>query len=102
MNNRRSTEWYCISCNRVLGEVLGGEFKPAENISGDSIQTRGPNLVVTCPDCGTQKVWYTADPIVRAMYQLVDAIVTVAANRMVMVVGKRLHEASAKDFDENI
>lgn len=100
---KKATQWYCVSCPKVLGEVLGGEFFPDDSISGKLIQTRGPNLVVTCPDCSSKKVWYTADPIVRAMYQLVDAIVTVSANRMVFVVGKRLNEmmAEKKDFDEN-
>ncbi len=101
MVEKRITQWYCVSCNHVLGEVLGGEFKGAKDVPGDLIQTRGPNLVVTCPQCGGTKVWYTSDPITRALYQLVDAITTVSANRMVNVVGKRLHEmGGTRDFDD--
>ena len=97
--NKRVVDWYCVNCNTVLGEVLGGEFQPSKNLTGELIQTRGPNLVVTCPDCGAQKVWYTADPIVRAMYQLVDAIVSTSATRMVHAVGRKLHEASVQSKD---
>ncbi len=81
----KATIWYCINedCKQELGNVLGGEYYPAENISGGQLQTRGPNLVVKCPECQTQKVWYTADPITRAMYQLIDAIATQGARRMV-------------------
>jgi hypothetical protein len=82
--------WYCINeeCNRELGEVLGSEFHPASDVGGENLQTRGPNLVVRCPNCGTPKVWYTADPITRAMYQLVDAISTQAAKRMISKVSE--------------
>lgn len=84
------SEWRCInnSCSRVLGYVRGGEFYPAEDVVGDNIHTRGPNLTVTCPDCGTIKMWYTADPITRALYQLVEAISSVAAKRMVRKVSE--------------
>lgn len=86
----RMSEWFCINeeCKRCLGNVLGGEFQPEENITGQFIRTRGPNLVIKCPDCGTLKVWYTADPITRAIYQLVDAIATQAAKRMIYKVGE--------------
>jgi len=86
----KTTEWFCINeeCRRCLGSVLGGEFHPAEDIGGKYMQTRGPNLVIRCPDCNTPKVWYTADPITRAMYQLVDAISTQAARRMVSKVSE--------------
>jgi len=86
----KSSEWFCINeeCRKVLGEVMGGEFFPGEGIIGKFLQTRGPNLVVTCPECGTQKVWYTADPITRALYQLVDAISTQSAKRMISKVSE--------------
>jgi len=87
---RRTSEWRCINdkCSRVLGEVLGGEFQPSDDYSAELLQTRGPNLVITCPDCSTLKVWYTADPITRAMYQLVDAIATQGARRMIKKVSE--------------
>lgn len=79
MNNN----WMCISCGNVLGEMVGGELRPDKSIPGDHFITRGPNLVVTCPHCGATKVFYTSDPIVRAMYQLVDALATGMARRTV-------------------
>jgi len=82
--------WYCINetCKHELGNVLGGEYYPAASVTGEHLQTRGPNLVVRCPECSTQKVWYTADPITRAIYQLVDAVATQAARRMVSKVSE--------------
>ena len=86
----KSSEWYCVNdqCRKRLGHVLGGEFKPDEEITGKNLQTRGPNLVVHCPKCNTPKVWYTADPITRALYQLIDAIATQSAKRMIRKVSE--------------
>ena len=78
MNN----EWLCVNCGLPLGTVAGGELVPSENVPHANIRTRGPNLVLVCPDCGQVKTFYTSDPIVRAMYQLVDAIATALARRV--------------------
>lgn len=77
--------WLCVSCGRPLGTIKGGEFYP-DAVCKD-VHTSGPNLVVTCPDCGFVKTWYTADHIVRAVYQLVNAISEQAATSMVRAVG---------------
>lgn len=88
------SKWFCIQCNEVLGEMVGGELRPDASIPGDHMVTRGPNLVVTCPHCGGVKVFYTSDPIVRAMYQLVDALGTQLARRAV----RELSEESLREF----
>jgi len=97
---QRNNEWYCIGCDQVLGLVLGSELTLAEGIGGEFVQTRGPNLVIKCPSCGSKKVWYTADPIVRAMYQLVDAISSVAASRMVHTISEETRKLSAKGTED--
>lgn len=92
----KKTEWLCISCGKVLGHVLGGELTP--EVAGCSqIRTRGPNLVVTCAQCGAEKCWYTADPIVRALYQLIDAIASQAAKRMVVTASQQMLGKSKVD-----
>lgn len=75
------TSWYCVNteCGAVLGNVVAGELEGEDIIK---FSTRGPNLEVICPACGTKKVWYTADPLVRASYQLIDAVATMMVNRM--------------------
>ncbi len=75
-------DWLCINCGTKLGEVAGGELTPAVSVPSTNVRTRGPNLVVVCPNCGATKQWYTADPVVRAMYQLVDALATALAKRV--------------------
>ncbi len=85
MNNN---EWLCINCGEKLGEVAGGELTPAEAVPQKNVRTRGPNLVVVCPHCGATKTWYTADPVVRAMYQLIDAMVNVMAKRLVSQISE--------------
>jgi uncharacterized Zn finger protein len=79
MNNM----WQCIECGAKLGDVMGGEFTPGEDVPQKNIHTRGPNLVVTCPHCGAIKTWYTSDPIVKATYQLVEAVTTQMAKRLI-------------------
>jgi hypothetical protein len=37
--------------------------------------------------CGADKTWYTADPIVRSVYQLVDALSTEMARKMIFKAG---------------
>lgn len=81
-------EWQCIACGRVLGEVLGGEL--LVGVDSGFARTRGANLTLKCPACGAEKTWYTADPVVRAIYQLVDAISSQAAKRMVDVTVKQI------------
>jgi len=87
---RKSTEWLCIQCGRSLGNIFGGEYYPS--IPGENLRTSGPNLVATCPDCKTMKTFYTADPVVRAVYQLVNAISEVAAKSMVEQVSRAINE----------
>ena len=51
MNN----EWLCVNCGLPLGTVAGGELVPSENVPHANIRTRGPNLVLVCPNCGASK-----------------------------------------------
>lgn len=83
------TNWYCVDCPTVLGKVEGGELKGVDSVPQANYETRGPNLKVTCPNCGRVKVWFTSDAITRAMYQLVNAIATEAAKKMLHEVNKR-------------
>ena len=85
----QNSDWLCIDCGLSLGKILGGEYYPAQAVK--ELHTKGPNLVVQCPDCGRIKTFYTSDPVVRAVYQLVDAIAGVAAKAMVEQIGKSLH-----------
>jgi len=88
----QKSDWLCINCGIRLGGVFGGEFYP--DVPADKLRTSGPNLVVTCPECGQIKTWFTADPVVRAVYQLVNAISEVAARSMVEQVGRAVNEQS--------
>jgi hypothetical protein len=91
MIEKRDTRWFCINpdCGAVLGKVIGSELYVSEDIK--DVRTRGVNLVIACSNCGTKKVWYTSDPIVKAIYQLIDAMSSAAASRMIKQVGKDLH-----------
>lgn len=73
-------EWYCTDrdCGTVLGHVVGREL----DVSGGVVsKTDGPNLVVTCPRCGKTKIWYSSDKVVRAIYELLDTLVTLFVTR---------------------
>ena len=82
------TKWYCVDCSHVLGYVQGGEFSPAEDMPGPNLETQGPNLKVRCPECGRVKIWYTSDTIVRSIYQLINAISSEGAKRMIRDVSR--------------
>ena len=86
----QKSDWLCIGCGKRLGGIFGGEFYPG--VPGEYLRTAGPNLVVTCPDCGAKKTFYTSDPVVRAVYQLVEAIADVSAHAMVEQVGRAINE----------
>lgn len=80
--------WYCVNrdaCDFVLGEVVGGELHLGKD---STAMTRGPNLVVTCPNCGTHKVWYTSDPLLRANYQMLDTMATMLSQRVLKNISR--------------
>jgi ribosomal protein S27E len=85
-----NNKWLCINCGEALGEMVGGELRPDASVPGNNMITRGPNLVVTCPHCNATKVFYTSDPIVRAMHQLVDALSTQMARRAVRELSEEM------------
>lgn len=89
--SKRVNNWFCINntCNHVLGVVRGSELNVSEDVPGSCIQTRGANLSIVCPKCGTTKIWYTSDPIVRAVYQFIDATITAGAHRFIMHLGEQ-------------
>jgi hypothetical protein len=61
-------------------------------VPGKNIRTSGPNVVLTCPNCSQLKTWYTSDQVVRAVYQLVNAISDVAAKAMVEQISHAMHK----------
>lgn len=87
--------WYCPdkSCGNILGEVLGSELSLKGDYDIKDVRTQGPNLVIICAQCGRKKVWYTSDPVVRAMYQLVDSISSQLARRTVSSLADELAES---------
>jgi hypothetical protein len=90
----QKSDWLCINCGERLGGVFGGELYPS--VPSDKLRTSGPNLAVTCPKCGSIKIFYTSDPVVRAVYQLVNAISDVAAKSMVNQMGRVIHDQTNK------
>jgi len=59
---RNVKNWYCPSCNVVLGRVIYGELHTEKRVN-----TSGSDLVVSC-ECGVYKVWYTQlslDSVIR-------------------------------------
>jgi ribosomal protein S27E len=83
------TNWYCVDCSTVLGKLQGGELIGVKEVPSQNYETRGPNLKVTCPECGRVKIWFTSDNITRALYQLINAIAGESAKKMLHEVNKR-------------
>lgn len=86
---KNQSEWGCVRCGHVLGNIFGGEFYPS--IEGKFLRTNGPNLVATCPSCSQSKTFYTSDPVVRSLFQLIDAISAEAAKAMIREMGKAVN-----------
>ena len=87
MNMPRGTDWHCVDCDHVLGQVIGRELSPDESVPHSNIRTRGVDLSITCPNCSRVKIWYTSDPVNRAINQLLDALTTAFVNRLVPMLG---------------
>lgn len=89
------SDWRCVNehCNNVLGRVIGGELEISERLNGSQIKMRGPNLVLYCPDCGTKKIWYTSDPLSRAIHQVVE----VMASQFVYKTYQKANDANLLD-----
>jgi hypothetical protein len=71
-DDRKTKIWACPnqSCGNEIGKVLGGELI----LDGIRCNTSGPNLVTTCPKCGTTKVWYTQDRLSLLLSELADHV----------------------------
>ena len=94
----KKPDWVCVECGCTLGHIIGGELQPT--IDGKYCRTRGPHLVVTCPDCNASKTFYTSDTIVRAVYQLVDAIASVLAQRVLAQIGQQSNIQGRKEIGD--
>lgn len=92
MNN----QWLCIDCGTPLGTIIGGELSPASGVPSANVRTRGPNLVITCPNCGAAKTFYTADPLVRATNQFVAAMADAIASRTLFNIGDETRNNATK------
>ena len=82
-----STDWYCVNYSHVIGHVVGKELTVADDVPGRNIRTRGVDLAVQCPECDRVKIWYTSDQINRAINQLIDAMASAFASRLVPKIG---------------
>ena len=98
MADIKKPDWVCVECGFVLGHIIGGELQPV--IEGKHCRTRGPHLVVTCPNCNASKTFYTSDTIVRAVYQLVDAIASVLAQRVLAQIGQQSSIQGRKEIGD--
>lgn len=87
-------EWKCPDCDSFLGEVVGGELHPDRS---NLIRTRGANLEIVCRGCGYVKVWYTNDPITRAMNQLIGVMSAEMVKTMMRQYTKARSEFSKND-----
>ena len=56
------SDWPCVRCSTAIGRTVRGELI----IDGAKANTDGTKLVITCPQCGTPKIWYAKD---RAVIQ---------------------------------
>ena len=82
------TPWMCVNneCNHIIGYVSGGEFPPADDVFPSDISTRGSNLIVRCPQCGTIKTWYSSDQMNRIINQLMDVMAESIAKRAIHTI----------------
>jgi hypothetical protein len=98
MNEAKKPDWVCVECGEILGYIIGGELQPT--IEGKYCRTRGPHLIVTCPKCSVTKTFYTSDTIVRAVYQLIDAIASVLAQRVLAQIGQQSSNQGRKEIGD--
>ncbi|HDK27609.1 MAG TPA: hypothetical protein ENG48_11070 [Candidatus Atribacteria bacterium] len=85
-------KWYCTDrkCGGVIGHIIAGELHLADTVDPSSVRTQGNSLILECPNCGEQKVWFSSSPLVRSLEQFLDTMSYIVSKRAVNTVHKEL------------
>ena len=84
--------WYCTDrkCGGVIGHIIAGELHIADTVDPSTIRTQGNSLILQCPRCSSDKVWFSSSPLVRSLEQFLDTMSYIISKRAVNTVHKEL------------
>ena len=84
--------WYCTDrkCGGVIGYIVAGELHVADTVDPSAIRSQGNSLILHCPKCGTEKVWFSSSPLVRSLEQFLETMSSIISKRAVNTVHKEL------------
>ena len=85
-------KWYCTNrkCGGVIGYIVAGELHVADTVDPSAIRSQGNSLILHCPKCGTEKVWFSSSPLVRSLEQFLETMSYIISKRAVNTVHKEL------------
>jgi len=88
--------WYCTdrACGATLGFILGGELTLADTVDPSIVRSSGNSMIIHCPKCNNEKVWYSSSPLVRSLEQFLDTLSYIIARRALNIIHKELNEDS--------
>lgn len=94
MTIKEFPSWYCVNstCDEVLGHIVVGEIHLADTIDPGTVESRGNGMIISCPKCGTKKVWYSSSPLVRSLEQFINVLSEIIAKRSLNIIHKDLRE----------
>ena len=96
-------KWYCTDreCGEVIGFIAGGELSLADTVNPSSVRSSGNSMVLRCPKCGNEKIWYSSSPLVRSLEQFLDTMAYIISKRALNIIHKDLNEIVLKKEEEN-
>jgi len=85
-------QWYCTnrSCGGVIGTIVAGELHLEDTVDPSAVRTQGNSLILQCPKCANEKIWFSSSPLVRSLEQFLDSFSYVISRRAVNIVHKEL------------
>lgn len=85
-------KWYCTDrkCGGVIGHIIAGELHLADTVDPSATRTQGNSLILQCPNCSEEKVWFSSSPLVRSLEQFLDTMSYIVSKRAVNTVHREL------------
>jgi len=95
-------KWYCTDrkCGGVIGYIVAGELHIADDVDPSTTRTQGNSLILQCPKCANEKVWFSSSPLVRSLEQFLDTMSYIISKRAVNTVHRELNSILEQELNQ--